>query len=237
MAKIRAARRRRRAHTASRPAVVSLSPPANLPPTLGQIEVPAGRGVGALDRDGCARILRHHGVAFAAVDGDVPGVDVPIRLTGPINGVIVARHRQQDPDDVIDCRLAAALLVWSRALRDAGVWRVEHYSVYRAGSRVAGSRRPSGHAGALAIDAAKLYLMDGRVLDVLETWRDRRRGRLSCERASPGSSDDEALLRGLVCDAIASDVFQVVLTPHHNAAHENHIHLEVVPGVDWSFHE
>jgi hypothetical protein len=50
-------------------------------------------------------------------------------------------------------------------------------------------------------------------------------------------SEDEKgkLLRKVVCDAVERDLFQVVITPHHDRAHQNHVHLELVPEVDWSY--
>ena len=38
-----------------------------------------------------------------------------------------------------------------------------------------------------------------------------------------------------MCDAVERDLFQVVITPHHDRAHQNHVHLELVPEVDWSY--
>jgi hypothetical protein len=38
-----------------------------------------------------------------------------------------------------------------------------------------------------------------------------------------------------VCEAVERDLFQVVLTPHYDRAHQNHVHLELVPDVEWSF--
>jgi hypothetical protein len=43
------------------------------------------------------------------------------------------------------------------------------------------------------------------------------------------------LLRSVVCEAIDSQLFQVVLTPHHDRAHENHVHLELKPEVNWTY--
>jgi hypothetical protein len=42
-------------------------------------------------------------------------------------------------------------------------------------------------------------------------------------------------MRGVICAAVQRDLFQVVLTPHHDAAHANHVHLEIRPGVDWTY--
>lgn len=42
-------------------------------------------------------------------------------------------------------------------------------------------------------------------------------------------------MRSAVCAAVQRDLFQIVLTPHHDEAHANHVHLEVRPGVDWVY--
>jgi hypothetical protein len=38
-----------------------------------------------------------------------------------------------------------------------------------------------------------------------------------------------------VCQAVENSLFQVVLTPHHDRAHENHVHLELKPEVSWTY--
>jgi hypothetical protein len=92
----------------------------------------------------------------------------------------------------------------------------------------------SGHAKGLAIDLAVMELEDGRTIDVLEGWEARERGRAPCEGEFE-EGDGSAKLRRVVCGAAREDLFQVVLTPHYDRAHGNHVHLEVVPGVSWSF--
>ena len=42
-------------------------------------------------------------------------------------------------------------------------------------------------------------------------------------------------MRSLVCDAAEQKLFQLVLTPHYNDAHANHIHLEVADARDQVF--
>jgi hypothetical protein len=97
----------------------------------------------------------------------------------------------------------------------------------RTGARVARTGNPSGHSRALAIDAARFHFGDGSVLDVLDDWGDRTRG------AEPCIGD--GVLRGLVCDAVEAGLFQIVITPHHNRAHHNHVHLEVLPGAESNY--
>jgi hypothetical protein len=107
-------------------------------------------------------------------------------------------------------------------------------SIYRPSARVRGTRRVSGHAHALAIDALAFVLDDGRRLPVLGGWNEPTRGVDPC--ATHEEDDDAtARMRGAVCAAVQRDLFQVVLTPHHDAAHANHVHLEVRPGVSWTY--
>jgi hypothetical protein len=135
---------------------------------------------------------------------------------------------------VLDCRLAVTFLAWAPILRHAGIDAIDHYSIYRPGAHVHGNGHESGHARGLAIDAARFHLHNGAVLDVLTDWEERDRGGAPCPRR-----DDEAwpsrLLRGVVCDAVDHNLFQVVITPHHDSAHDNHVHLELKPEVSWSY--
>jgi len=135
---------------------------------------------------------------------------------------------------VLDCRLALALVSWARDLRRAHVRRLEYYSMYRPGARIEGSGNVSGHAHAMAIDAARFELDSGVVLDVLTDWEDRERGGAPC----PVRSDEtkgSRVLRGVLCHAADRGLFQVILTPHYNHAHANHLHLERKPDVDWFY--
>jgi len=200
--------------------------------------------VGDLSRARCEAILESRGVRFDSLDADAaPGVASPIRLRGPVAGITVQhrshgrgnrrRQRRIRRLSILDCRLAVAVLAWSPTLRGAGVSRLEHYSVYRPNARVNGNGRPSGHASGLAIDLGEIVLDDGRRLVIEEAWQDRRRDVSPCP-ARDADDDDQRLLRDLVCGAFDAELFQVVLTPHHDAHHENHVHLELRPGVDWS---
>lgn len=181
----------------------------------------------------CYDRLRAKHVAFEPVQPDVAhGVRAPLRLLGPIDGVEVGPRNGQGRQALLDCRLALALLAWAPALRSAGVERLEHYSIYRPGARIGGRGRVSGHARGLAIDAARFHMMQGGTLDVLTDWEERD-GAPCPQRAH--ETRESRVLRGLVCDAVARNLFQVVLTPHHDRAHENHVHLELKPEVSWTY--
>jgi len=186
------------------------------------------------DADSCYGALRSQGVRFTVADpAEASGVAMPTRLQGPL-GAVTVRSRGGDGAALLDCRLALGLLRWEPWLRRAGVVAIEHVSVYRPGARTRRRGRVSGHARGLAIDAARFVLEDGARLDVLEDWENRERGRAPC---LPDRDEGRAArrLRALVCDAVEQRLFQVVLTPHHDRAHADHVHLELKPEVAWTY--
>lgn len=180
----------------------------------------------------CYAALRGAGVSFQTLArADAGEITWPIKLTGPIDGIRIHGTGKADaPTNYLDCRLAKALLAWAPWLRAHGVVGLEHYSMYRADSVVSNSDKPSGHALGRAIDVAKFELKDGRTLSVLEDWKNRARGAEPC-RTWP-DEDAGRTMRQLVCDAAERGLFQIVVTPHHNEAHGNHVHLEVDPLAD-----
>lgn len=171
-----------------------------------------------LGRAGCLERLDAAGVSYRRVA--LEDVESAIAVES-IGGVEIEGR--------LDCRLASAILAWAPELRARGIRGLRAISIHRPNARVAGSGRISGHAHALAIDLGAVRLDDGREIDVLNGWTDRARG------VDPCASGLEDPLRGAICAAIEAELFQIVLTPHHDAAHANHVHLEVVPSVRWSY--
>jgi hypothetical protein len=200
-------------------------------PAIPRPEQPAPLGERA-----CHERLSAAGVRFSALrEQDAPGVAWPIRLLGPIHGVLFAvADEDSSVHDILDCRLALALVRWAGDLRQAGVRRVDHFSMYRPGARIHGDGAISGHAHGLAIDAARFTTESGAVVDVLDDWEGRKRGQAPCPLRSEESGASR-LLRRVTCSAVDHKLFSVVLTPHYNKDHDNHVHLEVKPDVDWMF--
>lgn len=188
-----------------------------------------------LGRRTCFGALQRRGVHHKLLGGrETRAVAMPVRLSGELHGVKFFSTGGDPTHEVVDCRLALALNEWSSRLRELGVVGVEHFSAFRPGARVAGSNKPSGHSRALALDAARFHLEDGRVIDVERDWAGRERGGHPCPPRR-GEPEEAELLRSAVCQAVDMGVFQVILTPHHDRAHHNHVHIELVPDVDWTY--
>ncbi|MDB4986021.1 MAG: Extensin-like protein [Myxococcaceae bacterium] len=205
------------------------------PIAVGRSMLPSGRAIADLSTRECERLLKGASVRFDALPhGETPSITDPLALHSKLLNVEFGPANGMAKNGIVDCKLAVALLAWAPILHDAGVVRVEHYSTFRPGARVRKTGKTSGHAHALAIDAARFYMRDGRVIGVLEDWDEREPGGAPCP-VRRSESDKGRVLRQVVCRAIERDLFQVVITPHHDRDHQNHVHLELVPKSDWSY--
>lgn len=191
--------------------------------------------IAALSDRACLRALQRARVPFERVRQPVAGVATPIRITGPINGVRYRASDRREIHELMDCRLAVALVRFSRMLRRLGIVEVVHYSIYRPPSASAVQQQPlqSRHGGGLAIDAAWFVREDGERFSVLHDFHGRR-GRPVCgPEARVPHHDAARLLRSIACDAARRGFFHVVLTPNYNRPHRNHFHLEVTRNASW----
>lgn len=196
-----------------------------------------GNEIAALSDRACFRALQRARVPFERVRTRVPGIAAPVRITGAIGGVRYVASDSREVHELMDCRLAVALVRFSRLLRHLGVVEVLHYSTYRPPGSAAVARQPlqARHGGGLAIDAAWFYFQNGDRLSVLRDFHGHR-GRPVCgPEARVPNHTAARLLRTIVCDSARRGLFHVLLTPNHDRAHRNHFHLEVTRGVDWIF--
>ncbi|NVD43572.1 extensin family protein [Altererythrobacter sp. HHU K3-1] len=119
----------------------------------------------------------------------------------------------------VTCPLADKAIGWARfgvdrAARQIlgnGLAQIETFGSYSC-RNVAGSSRRSAHSRANAIDVAAFVLTDGRRISVKDDWHE-------------GSSEERRFLR-IVHDS-ACKRFGTVLGPEYNAAHRDHLHLEM----------
>ncbi len=92
-----------------------------------------------------------------------------------------------------------------------------------------GTRHPAG----LAIDVGLLHLRGGRWISVQRDFHGHIGQRTCGEGAPAPESPDARELRALVCESSALGLFTYVLTPDYDAAHADHFHMEIKPGVRW----
>lgn len=188
----------------------------------------------AEDSEQCLAELALRGVPFAQ-GPRVPTIVTPVRLTGPLREVVFEMHHPTvaHPKDgpVMDCRLLLALDDLAMVVADRGVARVRFNSIHR-GRWV--QRRGWRHAAGVAIDVVELVRRDGEVLNVLRDFDGHGIGSKTCGPGAPEPARSKArALRELVCAIDESGSFNLILSPHYDRRHRDHLHLEVRRGIDW----
>lgn len=163
----------------------------------------------------------------------------PVRLTGPLHGVVFRtdakdKDRPTSPYEIADCRLVLALDDFAEILRSHDIVEVRHYSMYRPPRSWPDGKIGTRHDGALAIDAGRFIDKSGVTLDVDRDFHGAIGAATCGGGAAPKPATPAALtLRAILCEAVAHRLFNVVLTPNYNRPHHNHFHLEVTAGVAW----
>jgi hypothetical protein len=120
----------------------------------------------------------------------------------------------------LSCPSAVALALWERhslqpeahAAFGKEIDRIEHFGSYACRNVYGRSSGPrSQHATANAFDIAGFVLEDGTRIRVLADWKE----------GSPGSDFLQAVRDG------ACHFFDTVLSPDYNAAHRDHLHVDL----------
>jgi hypothetical protein len=119
----------------------------------------------------------------------------------------------------VKCRLAGTLAAWARfgvdraarQILGSELVRIETMGSYNC-RNVSGQDKRSAHATASAVDVSGFVLADGRRITVLGDW-------------SGGSRQEREFLR--VIHSSACKRFGTVLGPNYNAAHADHLHVEL----------
>jgi hypothetical protein len=92
-----------------------------------------------------------------------------------------------------------------------------------------GTRHPAG----LAIDVGAFHKRDGTWLSVASHFGGRIGEKTCGEGVRAPDVTQGRELRSIVCESADLGIFTYVLTPHYNAAHADHFHMEIKPGVRW----
>lgn len=199
-------------------------------------QTPAFR-YGQLTQEECEAELTARGIGFRREEA--LAVLAPVRLTGPLHGVefktrLSPEARATTPWEIADCRLVLALDDFAVQLAAHDITEVLHYSMYRRpGKHWPEEKFAAQHKGAVAIDIGRFVKADGTVLDVDDHFSGKIGAQTCGDGARPRKRTPESLeLREILCDAVAANLFNIVLTPNFNRPHKNHFHLEVT-GAKW----
>ncbi|MBI4954094.1 MAG: extensin family protein [Myxococcales bacterium] len=101
-----------------------------------------------------------------------------------------------------------------------GVTDIVHYGIYNC-RVIAGTATLSEHGHANAIDFAGFATAGSTYYSVLDAWED--------DQPSPVTPGG-ALLKSFATGVFDASIFNIVLTPDYNAAHDNHFHCDLTPG-------
>lgn len=165
----------------------------------------------------CRAVLARSEVAFSALPAAGEG---PCARTDRIR---LDRYPLTPSRPPTTCALALALELWQRdtltpeadAIFGSKVARIEHLGAYSCRRLYGRGEGPwSEHASGNAIDIAAVVLEDGTRVGVLKDW--------------PGESKEARFLRRVRDGACRH--FSTVLSPDYNAAHRDHLHLDMAGG-------
>lgn len=188
----------------------------------------------------CHDYLRERDVEFIALSHrDAPEVGIPVRLRGPVAGVAFTipwtADLDRDPHAIWDCRMVAAIVPLAEWLAARGVTEVQYFSALRRG-KIVQQKPKSQHNLGLALDLLALRRGSAPAAKVEDHYP--RRSLRQCPRAGqsglgapppPGAPASDLLL-GLVCLAAEGGLVHTLLTPDHDRAHANHLHLDLKAG-------
>jgi len=167
----------------------------------------------------CAATLAASQIEVSVIEDTVAGAQ---QQCGYRNAVAITRSAYPYSGAMrVSCPLAAALYIWEREVvapaaevLESPVARIEMIGAYACRNiygRAEG--RISEHATANAVDISGFRLENGRVVSVLRGWE--------------AEGADAAFLKA-VRDG-GCGLFQGVLSPDYNAAHRDHLHLDMGP--------
>jgi hypothetical protein len=142
-------------------------------------------------------------------------------------------ERKTTPFEILDARLAQALDDFAEILRNHDVVEVVHFTIYRPPAQEAGEGGLHRHPGGMAIDVGALRKRGGALLVVAQHWGPALGSRTCGEGARQLPVRRGRELASLVCEAADLRLFHAILTPHHDRAHRDHLHLEIKPDTRW----
>lgn len=169
--------------------------------------------------------------------GASANIAAPVRLGGPLGDVLFRVPPDKTKWGLLDCRLALTFWEIAPVLREHEVRAIRIDNFYRPRAKLPagkGKKKKSQHAYGLAADIVSFTLDDGRELEIERDFHGQR-GQPVCgpEAAVDPLTDESLRLRNLVCELARRGAFHHILTPNHDRAHENHLHVDIKRDNRW----
>jgi hypothetical protein len=180
--------------------------------------------------DPCRSALAEAGVSFEpqVLADDHPSdqpqltchVEAPVRV-GPTVGGVALRYLGQAPARVlVDCETAGALVASGEDVAAQGVTELHHLGTYSCRT-IAGTSTLSQHGLGRALDVQGFGFADGSEVTVYDDWED-------------GDPTPTQWAGQFLYDTIHRWydrwIWNILLTPEYNAAHDDHFHVDLTEG-------
>jgi len=151
-------------------------------------------------------------------------IDEPVRLFSPIGGVDYRYIANDSPTPLlVSCEMALALDELSALLGQKDAIEVAHIGTYNC-RVISGTDTLSEHSFAHAIDLGGFTLDGGQYLSVFDDWED--------GVPEPVTFEGQ-WLKDLTDQRYEQGIFNIILTPEYNDAHDDHFHVDLQPGADY----
>lgn len=188
----------------------------------------------APDQSSCLEMLDARGLEYepAIVEPESPDgfpnllceIEDPVMLYPPIAGVSFRYVSSMSEAPVlVSCETALAIADTAELLDAMGAVEFQHIGTYNC-RVVSGSDSLSMHGLAMAIDLAGFTLADDTTYTIFDDWEDG-----VAMPMTPGGQ----WLKQLTDTMFAQGIWNIILTPNYNAAHDDHLHVDLTPGAQF----
>jgi hypothetical protein len=147
-------------------------------------------------------------------------VEDGVRVQSPINGVVYRYVEHSTASPLYgSCSLMRALYDLSALLREYNIVEVGHIGTYNC-RVISGTNTLSRHGFGDALDIAFVRTADGTEYNLLADWEH--------DTTAPVTTAGRVLYE-LSREMQQRNIFNIILTPNFNSAHDNHFHLDLTP--------
>ena len=150
-------------------------------------------------------------------------IDDPVWLLGELEGLSLSDPTgTPTPRVLTSCEAALALADTARDLASQGVVGIRHWGSYSCRT-ISGTRTLSQHAYADAFDLTGFERADGSLVTLVDHWEH--------DTARP-RTEGGAMLLDAALRWHRRGIWNTILTPNYNLAHDDHFHVDLTPGAD-----